>query len=84
MPVTCRDIACMMEYKAPPVLSADWDNSGLIIGDENSQVDSILVCLDINDEVIDEWLQSNICRCTSYEEIRNAINDVHKRKELIQ
>ncbi len=28
------------------------------------------------DSVIDEWLQSNICRCTSYEEIGNAIRAV--------
>ncbi|WPC40360.1 (2Fe-2S)-binding protein [Clostridium sp. JS66] len=28
---------------------------------------------DANDYVIVEWLQSNICRCTSYEEINNAI-----------
>lgn len=28
------------------------------------------------DAVIDEWLQSNICRCTSYEEIGNAIRTI--------
>jgi aerobic carbon-monoxide dehydrogenase small subunit len=28
------------------------------------------------DIVIDEWLQSNICRCTSYEEIGKAIRSV--------
>ncbi|MBW7571508.1 (2Fe-2S)-binding protein [Caproiciproducens faecalis] len=28
------------------------------------------------DIVIDEWLQSNICRCTSYEEIGTAIRSV--------
>jgi len=28
------------------------------------------------DILIDEWLQSNICRCTSYEEIGNAIRAV--------
>lgn len=28
------------------------------------------------DIVIDEWLQSNICRCTSYEEIGTAIRTV--------
>ncbi len=27
------------------------------------------------DILIDEWLQSNICRCTSYEEIGNAIRE---------
>lgn len=28
------------------------------------------------DEVIDEWLQSNICRCTSYEEIGEAVRTI--------
>jgi aerobic-type carbon monoxide dehydrogenase small subunit (CoxS/CutS family) len=28
---------------------------------------------DAEEYVMEEWLQANICRCTSYEEIRNAI-----------
>lgn len=31
---------------------------------------------DADDKTIEEWLQSNICRCTSYEEIREAIKSV--------
>lgn len=31
---------------------------------------------DASDDVIEEWLQSNICRCTSYEEIHEAILEV--------
>ncbi len=31
---------------------------------------------DAEEYVIEEWLQANICRCTSYEEIRNAIKSV--------
>ena len=31
------------------------------------------------DSVIDEWLESNICRCTSYEEIGEAIRTVLSR-----
>ncbi|MBW9144092.1 (2Fe-2S)-binding protein [Clostridium sp. CM028] len=31
---------------------------------------------DADDETIEEWLQSNICRCTSYEEIREAVKSV--------
>jgi carbon-monoxide dehydrogenase small subunit len=31
---------------------------------------------DASDEVIHEWLQSNICRCTSYQEIMEAIRSV--------
>jgi carbon-monoxide dehydrogenase small subunit len=31
------------------------------------------------EEVIQEWLQSNICRCTSYEEIHDAVRSVLSR-----
>lgn len=31
---------------------------------------------DANDYVIEQWLQSNICRCTGYEEIKDAIKSV--------
>lgn len=31
---------------------------------------------DASDAVIDEWLQSNICRCTSYEEIGEAVRTI--------
>lgn len=31
---------------------------------------------DAGDEIIEEWLQSNICRCTSYEEIQGAVKSV--------
>lgn len=31
---------------------------------------------DASDEVMHEWLQSNICRCTSYQEITEAIKSV--------
>jgi carbon-monoxide dehydrogenase small subunit len=29
-----------------------------------------------SEEIVSEWLQSNICRCTSYEEIRDAVRSV--------
>lgn len=34
---------------------------------------------DTDDEMIKEWLQSNICRCTGYEEIEKAIKSVLKK-----
>ncbi|MFB6363434.1 (2Fe-2S)-binding protein [Paenibacillus elgii] len=33
-----------------------------------------------DEETIRLWLESNICRCTSYEEIRNAVKDVFNLK----
>ncbi|UNL86302.1 (2Fe-2S)-binding protein [Priestia koreensis] len=29
-----------------------------------------------NDQIITEWLESNICRCTGYQEIKKAVKDV--------
>lgn len=34
---------------------------------------------DANDDTIKEWLESNICRCTSYEEIGKAIKSVLRK-----
>jgi carbon-monoxide dehydrogenase small subunit len=31
-----------------------------------------------DDETIEEWLQSNICRCTSYDEIGKAVKEAMK------
>ncbi len=31
-----------------------------------------------DDNIIEEWLQSNICRCTGYEEIKMAVKSVLK------
>ena len=31
-----------------------------------------------NDEQIKDWLSSNICRCTGYEGIKNAIDEAIK------
>lgn len=35
----------------------------------------------VDDDVIDEWLDSNICRCTGYQEIKEAVkNTLEARK----
>lgn len=32
--------------------------------------------------VIEEWLQSNLCRCTSYQEIRSAVRLMYDKNQL--
>lgn len=50
----CKDIINIMQELAPEHLAESWDNSGFAIGDENACVKTILVALDVTDDVIDE------------------------------
>lgn len=54
MSVICRDIIGIMEEYANPDLAENWDNVGLILGNENESISKILVALDVDDNVIDE------------------------------
>ena len=39
---------------APFEYQEEWDNSGLLIGDMNAEVNRILVTLDVTDEVVEQ------------------------------
>lgn len=55
----CSDIISIMEDYANSSIALDWDNVGLILGDENTFVKKILVALDIDDNVIEEAIHNN-------------------------
>lgn len=38
---------------------------------------------DADDKVIEEWLQSNLCRCTGYQEIKDAIQSALAANKLM-
>ncbi len=54
MSVKCSEIINIMEEYANSSLAEDWDNVGLMLGDENANINKILVALDIDDKIIDE------------------------------
>jgi len=49
-----KDIAAAIEKTVPLKLAQDWDNVGLLIGDENRNVKNILLTIDITKEVVAE------------------------------
>ncbi|MCG6185895.1 Nif3-like dinuclear metal center hexameric protein [Maribellus maritimus] len=49
-----KGIVHFFEELAPPQLQESYDNAGLIIGSANAEVDSVLVSLDVIEEVVDE------------------------------
>lgn len=54
---TIDDIYQYMQHFAPLELQMDYDNSGLLLGDENRTVSRTLLALDVTDEVVEEAVQ---------------------------
>ncbi len=54
MTVPLKDIVEALEEMAPPQYAAEWDNTGLQIGSPHAPVGSILVALDVTEEVVGE------------------------------
>jgi len=48
------DISRALETVAPLWLQESYDNSGLLIGDGNKRVTSVLLCLDVTEAVVEE------------------------------
>ena len=50
----CKEIINQMELLAPLNLALEWDNAGLLVGDSNMEVNTVLIALDVTDEVVEE------------------------------
>ena len=49
-----KEITNYFENLAPLSLQESYDNAGLIVGDANAEISSVLVTLDVTEEVVDE------------------------------
>lgn len=56
---TVKDVVGEIERIAPRELQESWDNSGLILGFEDSHVNKILTCLEINQDIYMEAVSKN-------------------------
>lgn len=52
-----KEITDFLEMWAPTSLQESYDNSGLLVGDKNDEVNEALIALDITEEVIDEAIE---------------------------
>lgn len=51
---TVSDVVAFLDRFAPPWLAADWDNTGLLLGDISRPADRILTCLTVTPGVVAE------------------------------
>lgn len=52
--VKCSDIAEYIEILAPCNLACEWDNVGLLVGDNDKEIKKVLIALDNDERVTDE------------------------------
>lgn len=55
-----RDIISALEQWAPPVYQESYDNSGLIVGDPDTEITSAMVTLDCIESVVDEAIDKRV------------------------
>lgn len=55
--MTVRDIANVLERFAPLKLQESYDNAGLQVGNPRGEVQAVMLCLDVTDEVLKEAIR---------------------------
>lgn len=58
--VNSKKIAKIIEELAPKYFAESWDNVGFQVGNINSEVDKVMVALEVTDAVIDEAIEKNV------------------------
>ena len=56
--VCCQDVMEFIEQIAPCELAEEWDNVGLLLGNRESKVSKIMLCLDITSASVKEALEN--------------------------
>ena len=69
---TVKEVESFLFSLAPKELAMDWDNVGLLVGLTEHSVHSILVALDITEEVVDEALQSGAELIVAHHPVMNC------------
>lgn len=57
MSLAIKDITNAIEEFAPLSLQESWDNSGLQIGDVDRSLTSVMLCLDVTEDIVEEALR---------------------------
>jgi dinuclear metal center YbgI/SA1388 family protein len=54
---TLSDLCAFLDQFAPPVLAAEWDNVGLLVGDRAQRIERVIACLTITPAVAAEAIR---------------------------
>lgn len=77
MSVTVLDVMRIMEEFAPSEIAAQWDNCGLLVGDERQEIKRILIALEPSQTVIEEAIEKKVqLLITHHPMMLNKINRI--------
>jgi len=57
--VLIRTVTEFLEQIAPPALAEEWDNVGLLVGDDSREATAVMTCLTLTRNVADEAIRRN-------------------------
>ena len=70
-----KEIISLIEDYAPLKLQASFDNSGLLCGDPERELTSILLCIDVTEEVVKEAIDFQRAKTYHSGNLRGALRD---------
>lgn len=57
---TVNHVMKLMEQWAPKSLAEDWDNVGLLVGDNQRPIQKVMITLDVLESVVDEAIENQV------------------------
>ena len=61
-----KQVQAALETLAPLTLAQAWDNVGLLLGDAEAEVQSVLLCIDTTSAVVEEAIRLKVDLVVSY------------------
>lgn len=52
-----KELISTLDFFYPPKLAENWDNVGLLVGDENKKITRVLTALEVTPDVVDEAIE---------------------------
>ena len=52
------EISNYLDIRVPLAFQEEYDNCGLLIGNQDVEINSVLICLDCTEEVVDEAIKN--------------------------
>lgn len=85
--VNSQKILNLLEQLAPKKYAESWDNVGLLLGNDQVQIDKVMVVLDITEPVVEEAIEKNIDLIISHHPLifkgmKNITERTHKGRMI--